>query len=225
MDENPDSLGIRKETEASNRQELEAKMSEAEFAAYQDRAHAEVKAQNGVADRVCGECTACCTILAVKELNKASFQPCPHECAGCAIYDSRPRSCRSWSCGWLLGRVPGDERRRPDKIGLIFNRETLAGKSYTVAIEVWPGASRESTNAYLLKKMSQDTPIIIREYQFRKYDVLTRTSQQRQRVLQSIQAEWHPKKSRSDSGTSQSMNSSALVFQDNQDRSSTEPLP
>jgi hypothetical protein len=191
MDENPGTLASPKRA-ASFEPKDESKMSEAEFAAYQDQAHAEVKAQNGVADRVCGECTACCTVLAVNELKKVSYQTCPHDCGGCAIYSSRPRSCRSWSCSWLLGRVEGDDRRRPDRLGLIFNREVLAGKSYTVAIEVWPGAGKESSNAFLLQKMSKEAPIIVREYQIRKYDVIARNPQQRKQILQWIQTEWHP---------------------------------
>ncbi|HEX4147050.1 MAG TPA: hypothetical protein VHY91_26365 [Pirellulales bacterium] len=182
-----------RETTSAVPPDVEAKMSEAEYAAYQDLLHAEVKGQNGVAGRVCGECTACCTVLTVHELKKGSFQQCPHDCGRCVIYDTRPRSCRSWSCSWLLGRIEGDERRRPDKIGLIFNRETLAGKSMTVAIEVWPGAGRESGNAFLLQKMSKEAPIIVRQYQIRGYDVITSNSDVRKRILQSIETEWHPK--------------------------------
>ena len=105
---------------------------------------------------------------------------------------TRPRSCRAWSCGWLLGHVEGDERRRPDKIGLIFNQEKLGGKLRMVAIEVWPGAGRESSNIYLLQKLSQQWPIILREYQMRSHEVITPNPAWRQQLRQLIDKEWTP---------------------------------
>lgn len=70
----------------------------------------------------CGECKACCTTLGVEELQKGNYQPCHNECpTGCAIYDQRPNSCRAYHCGWAGRWVEGDERRRPDKLGVIFD--------------------------------------------------------------------------------------------------------
>ncbi len=107
--------------------------------------------------RTCGTCTACCTIVGVVELNKPNYTPCSHECkAGCAIYSTRPVSCRVWSCNWLYGREPGgDERRRPDQLGLMFTHEDIGhrGKILT-AYEVWPGAAKEAPAAFLLKKLT-----------------------------------------------------------------------
>ena len=107
--------------------------------------------------RNCGSCTACCTILGVAELNKPNYTPCLHECkAGCAIYSTRPVSCRVWSCNWLYGREPGgDERRRPDQLGLMFTHEEFGrrGKILT-AYEVWPGAAKEPRADFLLRKLT-----------------------------------------------------------------------
>ncbi|HEX4146483.1 MAG TPA: hypothetical protein VHY91_23485 [Pirellulales bacterium] len=130
-------------------------------------------ASQEAAPRVCGECTACCTVMGIAALNKPGYSRCVHECGRCGIYDSRPEACRKWSCGWLLGRVEGDERRRPDRLGLMFNREPLAGKPITVAYEVWPGAAAEANNDFLLRKMSQQIPIVLREYQTLKCRVIT----------------------------------------------------
>jgi hypothetical protein len=132
--------------------------------------------------------------MAVAELNKTVDQRCEHICdgGGCAIYDTRPRMCRSWSCSWLLGRIEGDERWRPDKLGLLFNRERLAGKPITVAYEVWLGAAKESTNAFLLRKMSQDIPIVLREYPSRNCNVLTPDPEKWQLITQLIQIHWCP---------------------------------
>jgi hypothetical protein len=95
---------------------------------------------------------------------------------------------------WLLGRLEGDERRRPDQLGLMFNHEKLAGQPITVAYEVWPGAGRQANIKYFLRKMSQKMPIVLREYQTRKCDVITPDRELRQQIRQLIQAEWVQKR-------------------------------
>jgi hypothetical protein len=178
------------ETAPSNRINVDL-LSDADYAVHIDQVHAATKARHGVADRVCGDCTACCTVMGVRELNKASYQACPHNCGkSCGIYTSRPRNCHKFCCLWLLGLVEGDERRRPDRLGLIFNREGLSGKPITVVCEVWPGAGKEANNAYLLRKMSQKMPIVLREYQTEKNDVLTPDVKLREHILQLIASEW-----------------------------------
>ena len=52
--------------------DVEARMSDAEYAAHADKLLADAQAASRVAGRVCGECTACCTVLQVVELKKAS---------------------------------------------------------------------------------------------------------------------------------------------------------
>jgi len=72
--------------------------------------------------RVCGECQACCTTLAVADIAKPKHTRCPSQCAaGCAVYASRPESCRLYKCSWLEGY--GRAADRPDKSGVIM--ETL----------------------------------------------------------------------------------------------------
>src|SRR5260221_13659539 len=57
----------------------------------------EMQRQYGVVNRRCGECTACCTFMVVTELKKPAKVPCPNcSAAGCAIYESRPLTCRGW---------------------------------------------------------------------------------------------------------------------------------
>jgi hypothetical protein len=180
-----------KKMAAANRSDVESNMSDADDAVYGAKVNVEPSPLVGVANRVCGECTACCTIMAVDELNKGNYQGCPHDCGRCAIYDARPRTCRNWSCGWLLGHIEGDERQRPDKLGLMFNRERLGGEMIPVVYEVWPGAGREANNAALLGEMSQKMPIILRDFQTRKCHVLTLNPRQRQAIVQMIQDEWY----------------------------------
>jgi hypothetical protein len=120
--------------------------------------------------RSCGGCTACCTVMPVSEINKPGDTPCQHLCAGgCAIYESRPSACRGWRCAWLEGLIPGDERRRPDKCGLIFAWFGWDNtKAFLVALEVWPGAAQEQ--APLLRQLRTKmvshaiVPIVVGKY-------------------------------------------------------------
>lgn len=68
--------------------------------------------------RRCGNCSLCCTLAGVQELEKPPFTRCRHlrvNGCGCGIYPDRPKACREFACGWLQGNF--DERFRPDKIG------------------------------------------------------------------------------------------------------------
>ncbi len=70
--------------------------------------------------RKCGACTACCTVMEVRALDKPENQKCTHECAqGCEVYSARPRPCRTYRCEWINGKFElGD---RPDLIGVIID--------------------------------------------------------------------------------------------------------
>ena len=105
--------------------------------------------------RSCGPCSACCTTLGVEELNKPRDTPCPH-LAGpgtCGIYETRPPSCQTYSCLWLLGHIEGDERRRPDQLGVIFDTGSTLPDCITCR-EVTPGASETESVRFLIKKLS-----------------------------------------------------------------------
>ncbi len=57
-----------------------------------------------VADRECGACTACCTLLKIDEpdFRKPPGVTCGHRVGGlgCSIHSTRPDVCRAWYCGW-----------------------------------------------------------------------------------------------------------------------------
>jgi hypothetical protein len=64
--------------------------------------------------RVCGSCALCCKVLRIEELDKPAGQWCPHCTAGrdgCSIYHTRPGSCRSFHCNWLINPELGAEWR------------------------------------------------------------------------------------------------------------------
>ena len=62
--------------------------------------------------RVCGNCSLCCKLLKVIELDKPANQWCGY-CkpgkGGCTIHATRPDICRGYFCGWMLSDKVGDE--------------------------------------------------------------------------------------------------------------------
>ncbi len=88
----------------------------------------------------CGDCTACCGVLAVKaipalEVNgepftveKPYYSDCPHcrprkkrgRKPGCRIYQTRPQECATYACHWLESGIL-ENRHRPDRCGIIFD--------------------------------------------------------------------------------------------------------
>jgi RNase P protein component len=62
--------------------------------------------------RACGECSLCCKLLYIKELDKPANQWCPH-CrpgkGGCSIWGATHDICKTYFCGWRLTSAFGDE--------------------------------------------------------------------------------------------------------------------
>lgn len=113
-----------------------------------------MKASLPVVGRSCGPCSACCTSLGVEEINKPRDTPCVHQCGqGCSIYESRPPSCQTYHCLWLAGLIEGDERRRPDQLGVIFDEGSTLEDVITCR-EIVPEASESEPVRYLIKKLS-----------------------------------------------------------------------
>jgi hypothetical protein len=57
-----------------------------------------------VPGRLCGSCMLCCKVMRVEELNKPSGTMCSYAALGqgCSIREHRPKSCRTFFCGWRL---------------------------------------------------------------------------------------------------------------------------
>jgi hypothetical protein len=76
--------------------------------------------------RACGECTLCCKLFILPELDKAAGVWCKHRVdgKGCAIHDRRPNSCRVFQCAWTL--IPTlDENWRPDIAGFVMTTDDM----------------------------------------------------------------------------------------------------
>lgn len=67
----------------------------------------------------CGDCTVCCTLSVVKELNKKAGEHC-FNCVnnGCKVYGKHPQVCKDFECAYLQGG--NNIELRPDKCGVMF---------------------------------------------------------------------------------------------------------
>ncbi len=101
--------------------------------------------------RECGECNACCKTHAVVELNKPDGKWCTHAAPGkgCAIYGSHPKSCKEFSCAWLMGL--GDESERPDKTKFVIDPVNYPGCPPGGVVQLW-----EVTEGALTKGNAMD---------------------------------------------------------------------
>jgi hypothetical protein len=84
-----------------------------------------------VPERGCGECTVCCTAMAIDkpQIQKDAGVTCRHCTAkGCAIYDMRPSLCRDYHCGWRQLSIL-DESWRPDHSGVFVELEPHDGQT------------------------------------------------------------------------------------------------
>ena len=96
-----------------------------------------------MAGRSCGECTLCCTLLRVDELEKLGGTPCVHlrrapAAPGCGIYAQRPRICRAYACLWLSGGL--DPADRPDRLGAVLDLVSEGHLTWLRVHEAVPGA-------------------------------------------------------------------------------------
>ncbi len=115
--------------------------------------------------RVCGSCSLCCKVLRIEELDKPAGRWCSHCTAGrdgCHIYDTRPPSCRSFHCSWLINPELGAEwRPTTAKMVLYYERpaKRLAvhvdpefpsawqGEPYYRQLKAWTCAAIDSARA------------------------------------------------------------------------------
>lgn len=96
--------------------------------------------------RECGDCDACCTVLAVQDLQKAAGVACHHlmpDGGGCKIHDLRPQICRQFFCGWRFGF--GTDNHRPDKSGVVVVLPNELTNACNIFLDFdWDGQSTET---------------------------------------------------------------------------------
>lgn len=115
--------------------------------------------------RQCNGCTACCTALAVAELDKPRYQACAHLCeeGGCGAYAQRPGACRDYRCLWLEGHLT--EADRPDRLGVIFTGTADPARpdegTLPMLIEVRPGAIDAPKVQQAIRNLSEKKPVVL----------------------------------------------------------------
>jgi len=72
----------------------------------------------------CGECTVCCTLSEVKDINKNAWEDCKFCISkkGCSIYKDRPQDCKDFECAYLQTQAPIE--LRPDNCGVMFIKKS-----------------------------------------------------------------------------------------------------
>jgi hypothetical protein len=78
-------------------------------------------------EKHCGDCSLCCKIMAITELNKPKHSWCDHvvKKRGCGIYQTRPHACRAFKCLWLLDpRLPPEWKPNKSKFVMVDESRT-----------------------------------------------------------------------------------------------------
>lgn len=120
----------------------------------------------------CGDCTACCHVLAIDELDKSNWKNCSHQCnKGCDIYQTKPQECSDYWCFFSGGMFGSNIQFRPDKLGLIFDfrgaEASLKDRLPIQFLQAWEtrvNASKEIRAKQLLEQLVERFPIVIRPY-------------------------------------------------------------
>ena len=100
-------------------------------------------------------------MLGVTELHKPVNVPCAYVCeGGCSIYQTRPQTCRNWSCDWKNGLIP-DEELRPDRLGIIFDLRLEGADPILCLWEVHEGAARQPGLEPLLNEIYLHAPCVV----------------------------------------------------------------
>lgn len=89
--------------------------------------------------RKCDECSVCCYVGYVPELEKQPHVSCQYiktsACGSCSLYNKEnlPKTCKEYRCSWLNGY--GGIDSRPDKSGVMITDNFIENQRYLTAIE------------------------------------------------------------------------------------------
>ncbi|HYZ63897.1 MAG TPA: YkgJ family cysteine cluster protein [Acetobacteraceae bacterium] len=85
-----------------------------------------------LAGRECGSCNACCVSLTIDdpELQKPQGFRCKNARPdnSCAIYPTRPQTCREFNCGWRLLKWV-KQPLRPDRSGVLIRLHSTVSRT------------------------------------------------------------------------------------------------
>jgi hypothetical protein len=108
-----------------------------------------------LAEKSCGDCSLCCKTMVIPELDKPKDRWCAncHAGSGCAIYETRPASCRAFQCRWLIDPAMGPEWK-PNRSGLVLATDSDTRLGVHVDPER-PGAWRREPYLTSLRALAQ----------------------------------------------------------------------
>jgi hypothetical protein len=82
--------------------------------------------QKSFVNKVCGDCSLCCKVYRVDDLEKKAHQACDHtrhkqnsSSSGCGIWGLHPQSCQTLKCLWLK-HADMNALWRPDIAGFVL---------------------------------------------------------------------------------------------------------
>lgn len=86
----------------------------------------------------CGECTACCTGILAGNIYGNIFNK-NKQCIflveqKCAIYETRPDTCRNYQCAWSQGLLP--DWMKPTECNVIISVENENNRQYLKVISL-----------------------------------------------------------------------------------------
>lgn len=92
--------------------------------------------------RSCAGCEVCCTLMAIRELDKPPGRPCAHLAVsgGCGIWGDHPASCRAFTCLWRRSDVLLPREMFPPDCGFMLAVDKV--ESWPTAVMVCAAADR-----------------------------------------------------------------------------------
>jgi hypothetical protein len=111
--------------------------------------------RNPPEEKQCGDCSLCCKIMAIPELNKPKQAWCDHlvKKQGCGIYETRPPSCRGFKCLWLQDpRLPPEWK--PNRAKFVMVGDSQSGLIVHGDAN-FPGAWRDEPYVSGLRSMAE----------------------------------------------------------------------
>lgn len=117
----------------------------------------------------CGDCTMCCKLMGVKELDKPKNVMCTNckKGVGCTIYDTRPESCSGFRCVWLQTQAMEKVDRRmgldtrPDKCKVVLHTSPDGHSLIAKVDPAHPFAWREGRIAGMIGVISTTLKVLV----------------------------------------------------------------
>jgi len=107
------------------------------------------------ATKACGDCSLCCKLLGIAEIDKPAGSWCGHfqRGKGCGIYADRPGACSAFQCLWTASENL-DDRWRPDRARFVLFTEQDGRRLNVVVDPAYPMAWRKEPYYSRIKAMS-----------------------------------------------------------------------